>query len=136
MTLKEIRRYYGVTREQVAMMNGCTQMVVRRIENKPLTELTFDDLDFYVCATDLTLDSILGMLLGVELSAMELKGALWCFNFNQTLNVSKTYLSLSKCSNVCSIATLQKYARAKDTFKHIKLNWCYYKLTGRELENE
>lgn len=136
MTLKEIRKMLGVSREQVAMMNGCTQMVIRRIENKHLIELTFSDLECYVCAMNVTIDDLIGMLLGIDISATDLKGAFWEFNFNRTINVKKTYLSLINCSNMCTITTLQSYSHAKNKFDNIKLNWCYYKLTGKELNNE
>ena len=133
MTLKEIRKLNYIPREQIAMLNGCSQMVVRRIEEKELKDITFGDIDMYVTASNLTADYIINMLLGINISEAELKASFWQLNFNRTMNVARTYKQLSGCSNRCSLVTLQTYAKAQDKYTHVKLNWCYFLITEQEL---
>jgi len=137
MTLKEIRKLHRATRDFMAMLDGHpTNMKVRNIEKKSIQDLTFADLELYSCVLGITLDTILSMLLSVEITESNLKSVFWEFHHNGGLNVSKTWKSLEGCSNQCSLPTLQKIANQKDKFGGVKLNWCWYKYTGEELINE
>lgn len=133
MTLQSIRKLYNISREQIAVMNACSQMVVRRVEMKPIKELTFGDLEMYTNAFMIEEDDLIGMLTGKALKSIDLKISFWEFNFNTTVNINKTYKALNNCSNKCSLISLYTYFKDTDKFKDIKLNWCYYKLTGEEL---
>lgn len=134
MTLQSIRKLYNISREQIAVMNACSQMVIRRIENKPLKELTFGDIEMYTNAFIIDENDLISMLTGKALSSIELKTAFWEFNYNNTVNINKTYKALSGCSNKSSLISLYTYFKNSDKFKDIKLNWCYYKLIGEELD--
>lgn len=123
----------GISREQIAILNHRSQMIVRRIEVKPLKELTWGDLDMFVTGLNIELDELLSLLLGVIISSAELKSVFWAYHINRSINVRKTHTEIADCSNACTLTTLQSYTKTRSIFDNIKINWCYYKLTGKEL---
>lgn len=134
MTLKEIRKMYHITRSTIAIMNGCSTMIPRYLETKSIRDLTFEDLEMYSGVIGIDMDTMLGLLFDKEVHESDLKSAFWEFHISRGLNVKKTWKSLLECSNCCTLQTLQTYAKEQDKFAKLKLNWCWFKLTGEELK--
>lgn len=133
MTLLELRKMEKRTRASMADLLQCSIMKIRRIEEKDIKDLTFRDLEAFATGMQMEVDDILNFLIGPNFPSTALKAVFWCFNVNGTINAAETWRKIEHVSNKPNITSLQNYAYSKNKFDSIKINWCYYKITGEEL---